>query len=212
MKERPILFSDAMVRAILDGRKTQTRRIVKTPIPTDIISVVAYALRNGLQRFGWKWKPGAVELSDIKCPYGQVGDRLWVRECFGDMSPDRCDGMHGSDFNVVDDNKGVTRFILYRATAPRGFEWPKEEPADRWTTSIHMPRWASRITLEITSVRVERLQDISRDDCFDEGYTHSFEKDDPEAWFVRLWQSIYGPESWAANPWVWVIEFKQVTQ
>jgi hypothetical protein len=179
-KERPILFSGEMVRAILDGRKTQTRRVVK-PKPDD----------SGL------W-------NNDKCPYGKPGDRLWVRETF-----------------FVDGPR-----IQYRADHHGA---PKETI---WKPSIFMPRHASRILLEIADVRCERLRDISEADAIAEGVA-SFRPvpgdGDPETLyanymnkgrlsyrkayfsFMTLWQSINGPESWNANPWVWVITFKRHT-
>jgi hypothetical protein len=189
-RERPILFSGPMVRAILDGRKTQTRRIIK-PQPV-------------CEREGSYFLPKP-------CPYGRPGDRLWVREtwapvCTFDPSPETG--------------------ALYRADpmydGMEQFDWP-------WTPSIHMPRWASRITLEITGVRVERLNEISNSDCISEG----LEPVGPEAvcegdgtkvqvarygdctstarhLFSALWDSINGAGSWAANPWVWVVEFRRV--
>jgi len=186
-KERPILFTGPMVRAILDGSKTQTRRLVKEWSP----------------RPGGGKMPADVEyLADFtcyrsSCPYGQPGDRLWVREAW---SP------HPQDASVT----------FYRATveAEQGFPvW-----SGPWIPSIHMPRRASRITLEITGVRVERLQDITDDGAEDEG-TRQWAADtqrDGNKWpnivraFQGLWESINGPGSWDQNPWVWVIEFKRI--
>lgn len=179
MKERPIIFSGPMVRAILDGRKTQTRRAVK-PQPL------------------WVASPGvpfktmdADPKGTINCPYGQPGDRLWVRESIHVMQP-RHDGDTGS--------------VLYRADGHG--DW-----IGKWHPSIHMPRWASRITLEVVSVRVERLNGISEKDAKAEGYKSQSIMENPDAgrlWFRDLWQSINAPGSWAENPWVWVVEFKRV--
>jgi hypothetical protein len=185
MKERPILFSAPMVRAILDGRKTQTRRKIK---PGDW-SVEAHTMETD-----WPYLPHY--LTDgaavpVKCPYGNPGDRLWVRETWANER----------DGTGCPDDTG----ILYRATDPG---WDDEDTGLRWRPSIFMPRRASRITLEITDVRVQRLQDISDDDSRAEGYdrSHAF----PREWFALLWESINGTGSWAANPWVWAITFRKL--
>jgi hypothetical protein len=182
MKERPILFSGPMVQAILDGQKTQTRRVVNEkwlPIIEECLRV------NG------KWAWSTID-HDLTTPYGQVGDRLWVRETFSEL------------------HEGVA----YRATAPNACL-----KNTKWKPSIFMPRWASRITLEITDVRVERLKDITEDGAVSEGvkyYIASGAKQAPEmsmvAQFSELWNSInekrgYG---WDTNPFVWVIEFKKL--
>jgi len=195
MKERPILFSAPMVRALLDGSKTQTRRVVKPqPAPWG-------------QHGGWQL-PGFCASDDkgfrhgapiFKCPYGKPGDRLWVREAFA-----RIDGQTRPWIETD-----------YRATYKHGDRLGDTLGIKkRWTPSIHMPRHASRITLEITSVRVERLQDISESDAMAEGVKNSlhlsggrFAREN----FEHLWWSINGEGSWEANPWVWVVEFKKVT-
>jgi hypothetical protein len=197
MKERPILFSAPMVRAILEGRKTQTRRVVKQRI----IPVVDECFRvNGK----WCNKTFDYDLGAL-CPYGQPGDRLWVRETAIISPPNWNDG---SDCNVKDD-QGRSRIVQWIASYPNtegaGFYRLKKVP------SIFMPRWASRITLEIIGIRVERLQDISNEDIRAEGaavlgcVTHRLN-------YQTLWESINGPDSWAINPWVWVIEFRKVEQ
>lgn len=226
MKERPILFSAPMVRAILDGTKTQTRRAVK--------------LRNG------QYMPPS-EKADINgwrqmlrnCPYGKPGDRLWVREAWrtvaeADATPPRdLSEAHRLWFEV---------------------DVPHQAGAGKYRPPMFMPRWASRITLEITGVRVERLNDISEEDANAEGCErlhedeHGYVFRDDRDWklcpkcggtrlhdalgggggvihdvdcrecdtyqkrFKHLWQSINGPDSWAANPWVWVVEFKRLEQ
>jgi hypothetical protein len=185
MTERPILFSAPMVRAILDGGKTQTRRVVKSKREPVLIPFAALQseMQEHLELLGWRqWTKGHL---GPPCPYGQPGDRLWVRESFAKDS----DG------------------YVYKATCPWWDSLIGKKP------SIHMPRDASRITLEITDVRVERLQHISEVDAQAEGaffapdaaYKNSFKQG-----FENLWQSINGPESWDANPWVWVVSFKQV--
>ena len=190
-KERPILFSAPMVRALLDGSKTQTRRVVK-PQP----------VYDGRFAGGWKLKgkkgheaatcsPFIAEV----CPYGQPGDRLWVRESFAHIYRDNSSPERRSfeDVAYMADGRGID-IGAYGS----------------WKPSIHMPRWASRITLEITGVRVERLQDISEADARAEGASQH--PDGPWHAYRSLWTLINGPDSWAANPWVWIIEFKRIDQ
>ena len=201
MKERPILFSGPMVRAIIEGRKTQTRRVVK-PQPGDHPSDDGYGVT-------------------YRCPYGAPGDRLWVRETFGWYS-----GILQGSYAYTPPEKptypphkvidGVRHAICYRADYPK-HRWNKNDSG--WKPSIHMPRTASRITLPIVSVRVERLQSISEEDAKAEGAAMDY--DGPYSFsqafnyrggYRTLWESINGPGSWDANPWVWVIEFKRVMQ
>lgn len=197
VKERPILFSGPMIRAILAGTKSQTRRIMK-PQP------VADARWGG--GYAWKTKRQSISVDSLNdssfCPdmypYGRPGDRLWVRESWGIVPghPERKDDM-----------------VVYRANGA------SHSSVERWRPSIHMPRWASRLTLEITDVRVERLQEISAGDCLREGIRldHSplwdklppSETDDYNA-YRDLWERINGPGSWERNDFVWVISFKRV--
>lgn len=188
-KERPILFSGEMIRSILDGRKTQTRLVVKTSakrIQWNPIVVDGYA--------GYCDEHG----NHYKCPYGKPGDRLWVRETF----------CWPEDYSIP----------IYRAD---GEGLP---PMECWYPSIHMPRAASRILLEITDVRVERLQEISEADAKAEGVKRAIlgvnggisgqqTGQEPKPYrqsFAELWQPINGPESWQANPFVWAITFKRI--
>lgn len=186
MKERPILFSAPMVRAILAGTKTQTRRAVKHPA----LATLSFVVDCG--EGWWGDEEGAVQ---VCCPYGQPGDRLWARETF---------------YYDQEDAE-----LLYRADGE--FDSEQVDSGYKWQSSIHMPRWASRITLEITGVRVERLQDISEGDAKAEGVIRPrpLVDDDPcthiDA-FGDLWESINGPGSWDKNPWVWVVEFRRVTK
>lgn len=213
MKERPILFSAPMVRALLDGSKTQTRRVVK-PQPK-------------------MYEPGqCVGVSDmindaLVCPYGQPGDRLWVRETWGVVSND-----WDEDSNLIDwvpdrpataisempFGKGYySGHAIYAADGSH--EWAGDddgggEPRSAWHPSIHMPRIASRILLEIVSVRVERLNNITLGDICKEGMARSVydflpATDGFRVW-KELWESINGSGSYDANPWVWVVEFKRV--
>jgi hypothetical protein len=205
-KERPILFSAPMVRAILDGRKTVTRRAVN-PQPV-LTEGSGFSWKGHLFGCGSDDRETARNFSKHCCPFGKPGDRLYVREtCF--INDYREAGV------PVDERASCE--IHYRADGIPDFEG--EEELIRWRPSIHMPRWASRILLEITDVRVERLQDISRADIRAEGLQCPPElaSDDvspnyrdwyPAAW-KELWNSTGG--DWDANPWVWVVEFKRVT-
>ncbi len=212
MTERPIIFSGDMVRAILDGTKTQTRRVVK-PEPTD------YGLEWIETPEGFAaWVDWGLTLDEGQqrlCPYGVTGDRLWVRETWGAVWPDV-----DRDYVPLEECN-----IEYRADLPPGCtdypgQWPAEEArgdpdAPKWRPSIHMPRWASRIMLEITGVHVERVQDISFDDAIAEGVcvdAHGM-RSECRNWFCALWNSINAKRGygWDANPWVWVIEFRRVS-
>jgi len=204
MKERPILFNTAMVKAILEGRKTQTRRIVKPqpePYPggghwwrCDYVQSmvrVEQELQNPCELY-----EGFID--DVN-PFGKKGDRLWVRETFG-MKIRNIGGTPQESY-------------VYKADKPNeiacydcnGVGYPV-----RWKPSIHMPRSAARILLEITNIRIERLQDISESDCLKEGVGSAILRDCKKPKFMQLWESINGSDSWAANPWVWVVEFKVI--
>ena len=197
MKERPILFSAEMVQAVLEGRKTQTRRVVK-PQPTGNTKDIR--LKDNLQ---W-YMPYDGPLK--QCPYGQVGDRLWVREAWAvNRYHDKLAPRH------IDKDSSVFYLADEHCTFPydAGCSTGKTRP------SIFMPRWASRIMLEITDVRVERLNSISKADALAEGITpekgtHDEMPIDSQLGFYDLWCRINGQESWADNPWVWVVEFKMV--
>jgi hypothetical protein len=185
--EKPILFSTEMVKSILSGFKSQTRRVVKceyNEIRWNPIVLNGYG--------GWCDEHG----NPVNCPYGQVGDVLWVRETW-------CRWYNGHGYyykadKLYPDNSGgmVGRPIDY------------DEGAVPWKPSIHMPRAACRIRLEITDIRVERLQDISWEDAVAEGCPgYRPTQDEPTHQFQRLWTKINGEESWQSNPWVWVISF-----
>ena len=205
--ERGMIFNAEMVRAILDGRKTQTRRPIKWK-QTRFTEI-------GEREYGskWPWSEDAEHAFDFwhPCPFGSVGDRIWVRETFqGPLF----------DFDLMDSYcKDSTpfeksEFCVYKADgvpAPEFYD-ADDELHSCWRPSIHMPRWASRILLEITDVRVERLKSISDRDALREGCSAADMKsgDCVADVFARLWASIYGSDSWNANPWVWVIEFKRV--
>ena len=195
MKERGMIFNSEMVRAILDGRKTQTRR----PIKWKQTRFTEIGEREDGSK--WPWSEDAEHACDFwhPCPFGAVGDRIWVRETWNKYG-----GLltYRADHDWIDDMRKETV-----CTA-------------KWVPSIHMPRWASRILLEITDVRVERLNAISEEDARAEGIIDGGclncgepepcgcanpEPDATDA-FAYLWHSIYGQDNWNANPWVWVIE------
>ncbi|WP_440482501.1 hypothetical protein [Serratia marcescens] len=209
MKERPVIFNGEMVRAILDGRKTKTRRVMKPQPdpchrgghwwPSNAFKAMLHIeeqMQNG--QGGWKGLAGDA------CPLGQVGDRLWVRETFMDLTG-----------TGIEATTGKFEGFAYRADTPAGSygDEVRKEYGLKWTPSLHMPRKACRILLEITAVRVERLNDISEEDAKAEGVkagvSPGHEHMMHQVAFSELWQSIYGAENWRANPWVWVIEFKR---
>ncbi|QZA71219.1 RNA-binding protein [Pantoea phage AH07] len=228
MRERPILFKADMVGAVLDGRKTQTRRIIQSPAKNMQASghkVIEYREPGdkwygehvfSMRNQSGTWCDYTKEQFLAKCPFGAVGDRLWVRETFR---------VHSRATDVAT--------LVYKASEQQS--WTQQthrvpiqkcnKPAvvDTWTPSIHMPRCASRITLEITGVRVERLQDISEEDALAEGVIpepcdhirRSCEEigccgDTAKGEFGALWKSIYDDDNWQTNPWVWVVEFERV--
>jgi len=209
MTTRPILFSAPMVRAILDGRKTQTRRVVDPQPPGSCVGWVNWGYRDKPDR--WSAHAAATVgggfpfLSDkILCPYGAPGDELWVKETWR-----TCAGLdHLKPTDIV---MASSEDIDYRATHNLT---PLARPG-RWRPSIFMRRWMSRITLRITDVRVERLQEISLEDCMAEGIGHLYRYEGPEPaldadWrFRELWDSINAKRApWADNPWVWVVSFE----
>ena len=201
-RERPILMSAPMIRALLAGTKTQTRRVVK-PQPTAMQQGWMWVCKKLLAGYCHTDADAMVRLMLQHCPYGEPDDRLWVKETFVERSGD----------------------LFYRADehAKADYEVTFGESLKRWKPSIHMPRAASRITLEITCVRVERLQEISEADAMDEGcrpapmsMTGVYCGADVLAASAReyrdayrlLWEQINGSDSWDANPWVWVLEFR----
>ncbi|HBR3311751.1 TPA: hypothetical protein L9S24_002313 [Klebsiella pneumoniae] len=197
--ERGIIFNAEMVRALLDGRKTQTRR----PIKWKQTRLTEICEREDGSK--WPWSEDAEHACDFwhPCPFGTVGDRIWVREAF-----------------LVHSRATDVATLVYKASERNS--WTEQtrrvpvavcnKPAtpEKWTPSLHMPRWASRILLEITGVRVERLRSMSQDDARAEGVIAASGPMEASLAFRELWDSIYGEESWKANPWDWVIEFKRV--
>lgn len=244
VRERPILFLGPMVQAILDDRKTETRRVIK-PQPGG--KVVSFDSTDGQ----WYSRSDGRYIDWLhRCPFGQPGDRLWVREawkvvswdeegnvqCFYKASPDItwCAPMAASNDPWVDDpcdwtqhdyDKHVRRLPSFREIDDPESEYGMRCEFDAselsWRPSIHMPRWASRITLEVVAVRVERVQDISEEDAVAEGVDAVSLNDVPRqaTWsrrqdFAQLWNSINAKRGfgWDTNPWVWVIEFKTIRE
>lgn len=239
-KKRPILFSAPMVRAILDGTKTQTRRPVKVQPRSNGYIVDGRELRcrnDFLPPDAMLWADGSMVGEDghACCPFGIVGDRLWVRECaYYDMDDGKIPKVKPADFDP--------NALYYRADGDCCAQIAEcccaEVGKPRWTPSIHLPRWASRLSLDITDVRVQRLHDISIDDIAAEGVRIPATEggkalvrltgDHPPTDFLKgktldqisgedllraewasTWSSAYGRASWDANPWVWAISFKR---
>lgn len=226
MKEYPILFNTEMVKAILDGRKAQTRRPIKgQDIVRQGISHPEWA--NGEGHAGNCWYCHEAEYPeegslDFKCPFGQIGDRLWVRETFRPFQPHQ--------------EEGVVRGYQYKADNSFNYIPPLAEDEGclinkiddgKWKPSIHMPRAACRIILEITDIKIERVQDITNEDAQAEGIrflkkckysqqdwwgiepdNYDIMMPNPKSSFVLLWNSIY--KNWGDNPWVWIVEFKRI--
>lgn len=192
MNTQPILFTGPMVRALLEGRKTQTRRVCK-PQPHSVGDQFSTRSHGTLMIR----PPGADAWAPVPCPYGKAGDLLWVRETWLQWECEQ-HGMAKCQCRAA---------LTYRADF--------DLDAVRWRPSIHMPRWTSRITLKLTDVRVEQLQDISEEDATAEGWPHAATNGAgaplrdayPIGWFGNLWDDINGCGSWAANPWVWVLGF-----
>jgi hypothetical protein len=210
-KERPILFSAPMVRALLDGSKTQTRRIVK-PQP-HIDAAGNFCVGKSCYGQDGAGRPVTKAFVEWHCPHGKPGDRLWVRETWAQPA-------------ALDPGPTVYR-ADYPACVLKGYENVPAVDDITWKPSIHMFRRDSRVLLEIVSVRVERLDDCSAADAVAEGIRrvgpgferwhpdpadvhHTGSTQDPLLAYRGLWESINGAGSWAANPWVWVVEFKRV--
>lgn len=225
--ERPILFSGPMVRAILDGTKTQTRRVVRFP---------AHVSQDNCGPMRWEEQPGAWRLAGhyggqqlicnrtdgdvgvwaIKSPYGEPGDRLWVRETWRALEC-RSDGIDGMLYRA--DGRFVP--IASREAGDRWTEaYDNGRHGTKWRPSIHMPRWASRLTLDITDVRVQRLQEISEEDAKAEGARvpdHIYPDTPREAYiyaenFRLIWDTINAKRGygWDLNPWCWCLTFRRL--
>jgi hypothetical protein len=241
MRERPILFSGPMVRAILEGRKTQTRRVVdfrRAPgcasdcagkLPERSFADRGFPDQDGKRRYAYLHVPCKDEAAQrFFCPYGMPGDRLWVRERWSH------DG--GAGAACADHRCGIADHVWYYATEDERTRDTFAGSA-RWRPSIHMPRWASRLTLEITEVRVQRLQEISEEDAKAEGARYfpgipaGPYGDNGTRWSMRLdsppdtdhclrtarlafgqaWNDINGKRAaWSSNPWVWALTFRRL--
>ncbi|WP_370685313.1 hypothetical protein AB9Q07_17875 [Klebsiella quasipneumoniae] len=233
MTERGMIFNGEMVRAILEGRKTQTRRVMKVQPESNqlgLLLITDSTKRSDISKYHWAESNATgnhVRSKLFSCPFGAVGDRIWVRETWAILGNEDGCCIDWEEKLCKADERSAAR--IYRASCeqrPGNYGlWSIPDDADwkphtkdyqyegAWRPSIHMPRWASRILLEITGVRVERLQSITLGDiCKEVGCglydfrpaTYGF-----QVW-EELWKSIYGAESWNTNPWVWVIEFERV--
>lgn len=206
MKERPILFSAPMVLAILEGRKTQTRRAMKFQLADDATPEI----HDG--KLLWRYPDEtlrAVPYCSGNSKYGQPGDWIWVREAWRTAE--------GFDIYPPRDIQATTP-IRYEADGAWTFpDVGMAGSGGKYRPPMFMPRWASRINLEITGVRVERLQDISETDAIAEGVSPDMDivwqtgDDTPVGMFGELWESINGRGSWDVTPWVWVIEFRRMS-
>lgn len=244
MKERGMIFNSEMVRAILDGRKTQTRRIMKVQPESNqlgLLLITDSTKHSDIGKYHWAESNATgnhVRSKLFSSPFGAVGERIWVRETWATLGNEEGSYVDWEDNLCKGDERSAAR--IYRASCeqrpgdyglwsiPDDAYWKPHTKEHKfegaWRPSIHMPRWASRILLEITDVRVERLNAISEEDARAEGIIDGGclncgepepcgcanpEPDATDA-FAYLWQSIYGQDNWNANPWVWVIEFKRV--
>ena len=240
MKEHPILFSPPMIKAILSGSKTQTRRAVQPPVkkwgpPTNLAEtgIGDYSGRaNDPTSWGWPFMDDGGDISlasfaDIICPYGKAGEHLWVREAwhtehkYNKVKPSDLPKTAKFWFDWYMMSTPHSDFVSHFCGLDLDAQWAKGNRRP----SIFLPRWASRIILEITDVRVERLQDITEADAVAEGCSaepcdHVRQScEDIGCWgntakgdYGHLWEQINGDGSWATNPWVWAIEFKRVSQ
>ena len=227
VKEHQLLMKGPLVRATLAGLKTQTRRPIKPQPDDDIVDVKYDAIAD-------LWLGNTQEDNDLgytsswamRCPLGQAGDRLWVRETFAIVHPCRdCEAGYVDDIKqpsvIPKDNAGGYWVPWYRS------DWKGDDDTERgfqWTPSIHMPRWASRIVLPLMSIRVERVQDITEEDAKAEGvepvlmrgigsypeWMRPTMRGGHQKAFELLWKQIYGDALWDANPWVWVAEWKEI--
>lgn len=227
MSERPILFNGPMVRAILEGRKTQTRRPLPAALQRDLTfldcedehDVVVAHWEDGFAGRGWYAYCGSYpdegSISLGKGPVGEIGDLLWVRETWQPTPFHLCgaEGCDCDDVRITYNADGASRICTMTEgwTPPGG--WQRYEGTQAHAPSIHMPRWASRLTLRVVGCRVERLQDISEEDALAEGVGGAPEDvfNNARDKFAAIWRDCYGAESWTSNPWVVVRAFVPVT-
>jgi len=206
MAEHPILFSTEMVKVILKGNKTQTRRIFKDTTEHHSPYNPAYLER-------WKNDSGWENI----CPYGKIGDTLWVRETFA----------YRIDVDIDKEREKAKHYLMYKANGGSPYNHMNWHSYTNWKPSIHMPRWASRINLKITDIRIQKLQDVSENDAFEEGMNKQIATylgiSTPESQeefnftacrrvFHALWDYINAKRgySWESNPWVWCISFRKI--
>ncbi|MEF3027238.1 hypothetical protein V4B64_20370 [Klebsiella pneumoniae] len=247
MKERGMIFNGEMTRAILDGRKTQTRRVMKVQPESNqlgLLFITDSTKHSDIGKYHWAESNATgnhVRSKLFSCPFGAVGERIWVRETWATLGNEDGCYVDWEDNLCKGDERSAAR--IYRASCeqrpgdyglwsiPDDAYWKPHTKEHKfggaWRPSIHMPRWASRILLEITDVRVERLNAISEEDAEAEGIDMEALYDSQDCYdcianhnmtgrptvtgaFKYLWESIYGEEGWKSNPWVWVIEFKRV--
>ena len=219
MKLIPILFSTPMVNAIMRGDKTMTRRKLKVQPKDDqdwkisrMIESTSKIDQKNEGKLHWVTMENEYSIKEyddryFDCPYGQVGDVLWVRESF-------CQVLLGHAHDLLEGVKDSSLFVYKTSFHEDWMDYAKEKYGYKWKPSIHMPKAACRIFLEITNIRVERLHDITPDDIRKEGKPNGDYALDSSClqWWEELWQSINGAESWDENPWVWVIEFKRIVK
>lgn len=215
MTDKPILFNGEMVRATLADEKGCTRRIVKGSEDCEGMDLIRDRKGECFAR-GWWSSDGATQTVEFE-PLVQPGHTLWVREAW------YCDDyrVQSGPYLRPDDwtDEDQKQLMYYRERDHAGGNaaytgFAGETMQCPWKPSIHMPRWASRITLEVTGVRIEKLQEMNRGDAMAEGcpFPNMAKGPNPLDWFKELWDGINGKGSWAANPWVWVYEFKRVKQ
>ena len=209
VKEHPILFSTEMVRAILDGRKTQTRRSVQ-PQPLRVWGSGVFSLAHPEYVSAHVQLPGQREYVWLRCPYGKPGDRLWVREShtFADTDWENWVEVHYRDGTI-------SRRAVPLVAAEKVAQWIEDREVDgdgdNWRPSIHMPRWACRVVLDVTRVCIQSLHEITLSDAIAEGF-EAGPLDRPASQFVRIWNEINDKRQgcdWGSNPWVWVVEFQK---
>lgn len=209
--ERPILFSGLMVKAILDGKKTQTRRVIKLrdgSAPEEDGYDIPRGEDNKPLDYVMDFSKTYPNWQQLDCPYGKPGDRLWVRETWNAMNRQ---GQWWHDVKALKAERELYNWAWTNPIYPALQEIPP-----KWLPSIHMPRAASRITLEVVKIRVEQVQDISEEDAVAEGCVVWSENgqitDTAVSDYAQLWNEINLARGfgWDVNPWVWVVEFKKV--
>jgi len=207
MKEKGMIFTGESVRAILAGRKTQTRRIIKGVEPfEELVQIDIGLYRCSVSLHGW-----ALTGPAIIAPY-QVGQRVWVRETFcheDAFYPERV-GLEWKNWHGIRDGKACATWIDYKADMTKERWREYNENTWRWSSPLYMPRWASRIDLLITGVKAERVQDISEDDAYLEGITGGDSMGDPVGEYAKQWDTIHGPGAWDRNDWVFAYTFERV--